>query len=96
MINSSPTAKRLVPYCQLFQDFSTRKTSRLTSCTEVLLLLELIYLLLQLLEQKSPQSEIRTLYYAVDHRARSIFISAIRAIWKTNTSFSFKRTITVV
>jgi hypothetical protein len=88
MINSAPTTRRLVPYCHLFQDFSTRKTSKFTSCTEVLPPLELIYLLLLLLllEQMSPQSQIRTLYYAVDDRARSIFRSVIDAIWKTNSS----------
>jgi hypothetical protein len=97
MINSAPTTRRLVPYCHLFQDFSTRKTSKFTSCTEVLPPLELIYLLLLLLlEQMSPQSQIRTLYYAVDDRARSIFRSVIDAIWKTNSSLSLKRTITVV
>jgi hypothetical protein len=97
MINSAPTTRRLVPYYHLFQDFSTRKTSKFTSCTEVLPPLELIYLLLLLLlEQKSPQSQIRTLYYAVDDRARSIFRSVIDAIWKTNSRLSLKRTITVV
>jgi hypothetical protein len=28
MINSSPTARRLVPYCQRFSNFSTRETSK--------------------------------------------------------------------